>query len=242
MQTDRQVFTQGIRDGIPIGIGYFAVAFALGITARDCGFNAFQGLLSSYTAYTSTGQYVGYTLYAAGATLAEVFIMMVITNARYMLMGFALNQRIPEGTSLWRRLLSGWSITDEIFGLTIARPGYINPFYGLGAWVLGCTLWSTGAMLGIVVGNILPLRVVSALSVALFGMFLAIIIPPARKDKVVLGCIAASFLLSLIATCAPGISTLSSGNRIILLTLVISSAAALLFPVKSGKEDAGHVS
>ena len=242
MQSDRQVFTQGIRDGIPVAIGYFAVAFALGITARDCGFTAFQGLLSSYTAYTSTGQYVGYTLFAAGATLAELFIMMVITNARYMLMGFALNQRIPEGTPLWRRLLSGWSITDEIFGLTIARPGYINPFYGLGAWTLGCTFWSFGTMLGIVVGNILPLRVVSALGVALFGMFLAIIIPPARKDKIVMGCIMVSFLLSLLATYAPWISSISSGNRIILLTVLISGAAALLFPVKPGKEDARHES
>ena len=230
MQTNREVFVQGMRDAFPIGVGYFAVAFSLGITARDCGFNAFQGFLSSYTSYASAGQYIGYTLFAANATLAQLFIMMVITNLRYLLMGFALNQRIPAGTPLRHRIMIGWSITDELFGLNISRPGYIHPYYGIGAWFLACPMWSVGTALGIVMGNLLPLRIVSCLSVALFGMFLAVIIPPARKDKVVAVCILISFAASYIASTAPVISDLSSGNRTIILTVAISAVAAILFP------------
>ena len=129
METNKKIFLHGMHDGIPIGIGYFAVAFSLGITARDCGFNAFQGFLSSITTYASAGQFIGYTLYAANATLLQLAIMTVITNARYLLMGFALNQRLPQGTPLYKRMLCGVAITDEIFGITIARPGYVNPWH-----------------------------------------------------------------------------------------------------------------
>jgi predicted branched-subunit amino acid permease len=232
METNRNTFKEGMRDGIPIGIGYFAVAFSLGITARDCGFTAFQGFLSSITTYASAGQYIGYTLYAANATLVQLFIMTIITNARYLLMGVALNQKLPSGTPLRRRMLCGVAITDEIFGITIARPGYLNPFYPLGALTTAAPMWSVGIALGITMGNLLPSRLVSALSVALFGMFLAVIIPPSRKDKVVGGCVVISFAASYAATMLPRISALSTGNRTILLTLIISAVAAALFPVK----------
>ena len=98
MSKSRQPFIRGMRDGIPIGLGYFAVAFSLGITARDCGFSALQGFVASITTYASAGQYIGFTLYAAQATLLQLIIMTIITNARYVLMGFALNQRLPEDT------------------------------------------------------------------------------------------------------------------------------------------------
>lgn len=234
---DKAGFAQGMRDGVPIAMGYFAVAFSLGITARDCGFNAFQGFVASITTYASAGQYIGFTLYAAQATIVQLIIMTIITNARYLLMGFALNQRLPEGTSMGRRLLTGLAITDEIFGITIARPGQINPFYPFGALVCAVPFWSIGTALGITMGTILPGRAVSALSVALFGMFLAVIIPACRKDKIVALVVAVSFAASYAAVHAPLISQLSSGNRTILLTVVISAAAALLFPVRSGAKE-----
>ncbi len=224
------VFQQGMRTGIPIGIGYFAVSFSLGITARNCGFNAFQGFLASITSYASAGQYIGFTLYAAKATLVQLILMMFITNARYLLMGIALNQKVKEGTPLRHRLMIGMAITDEIFGVTIARPGYAHPYFGIGCFTVAGVMWSLGTAAGIAVGNILPMRAVSALSVALYGMFLASIIPPVKKDKVIGVFIALSFAASYLASSLPGIQDISSGNRTIILTVILSALAALIAP------------
>ncbi|MBQ9015192.1 MAG: AzlC family ABC transporter permease [Firmicutes bacterium] len=240
--TDKAGFAQGMRDGIPIAMGYFAVAFSLGITARDCGFSPLQGFVASITTYASAGQYIGFTLYAARATIIQLIIMTIITNARYVLMGFALNQRLPENTSMGRRLITGLAITDEIFGITIARPGLTNPYYPFGAWVCAVPFWALGTALGISLGSILPARIVSALSVALFGMFLAVIIPASRKDRIVALTVAVSFAASYAAIHAPYIRELSSGNRTILLTVVISAAAAVLFPVAAEKGNADNTS
>jgi predicted branched-subunit amino acid permease len=145
-------------------------------------------------------------------------------------MGFALNQRMPAGTPLGTRMLVGTCITDEIFGITIARPGVPTPYYTFGALLTAVPMWAAGTALGISMGNILPARIVSALSVALFGMFLAVIIPPSRKDKAVGAAVIASFACSLAAARLPYISDLSQGNRTIILTVLISGIFAALFP------------
>ena len=233
MESNRDIFIQGYKHGIPIGIGYFALAFSLGIAARDYGFSAFQGFFASLITYASAGQYMGFALYATNTTLAELVLLMFIINARYILMGFALNQRMPEGTPLRTRLLVGSCITDEIFGITIARPGVPTPYYTFGALIAAVPMWAVGTALGITMGNILPARIVSALSVALFGMFIAVIIPPARRDKAVLGAVAVSFALSYASTHLPVIADLSQGNRTILLTIMISAVFAALFPRKT---------
>lgn len=235
----RDIFIQGYRHGIPIGLGYFAVAFSLGIAARDYGFSAFQGFFASLITYASAGQYMGFALYATNATLAELVLLMFIINARYILMGFALNQRMPEGTPLRTRLLVGSCITDEIFGITIARPGIPTPYYTFGALIAAVPLWALGTALGITMGNILPARIVSALSVALFGMFIAVIIPPSRKDRAVLAAVIASFALSYASVKLPVISGMSQGNRTILLTVVISAVFAALFPRKTEDPEGG---
>ena len=239
MEKGRDVFMQGYRHGIPIGLGYFAVAFSLGIAARDYGFSAVQGFISSLFTYASAGQYMGFALYATNTTLAELILLTFIINARYILMGFALNQRMPEGTPLSTRLLVGSCITDEIFGITIARPGVPTPYYTFGALIAAVPLWALGTAFGISMGNILPARIVSALSVALFGMFIAVIIPPARKDKAVLGAVAVSFACSYAAVHLPPLSGLSQGNRTILLTVIISAVFAILFPRKTEEASAG---
>lgn len=243
---NRTVFIQGFRNGIPIGLGYFAVSFSLGIAARDYGFSAFQGFLASMFTYASAGQYMGFALYATNTTLIELVVLTFIINARYILMGFALNQRMPEGTPLSRRILVSTCITDEIFGITIARPGVPTPYYTFGAIIAAVPLWSIGTALGISMGNILPARVVSALSVALFGMFLAVIIPPARKDRAVALAVITSFALSYAAVRLPYASGMSQGNRTIILTILISGVFALIFPRTddAGKspEDAGIIS
>jgi len=227
----RGQFLEGARDGIPISLGYLAVAFTLGIAARNAGLTAFQAMLASLLNNASAGEYAGFTLIAAGAPLLEVAVMMLVVNARYLLMSCALSQHLAPETPLWQRLVIGFDVTDELFGISIARPKYLDPFYTMGAMAVSIPGWALGTFLGVLVGNALPLRAVSALSVALYGMFLAVIIPPARKDRVVAALVAVSFAASFLAEKLFS-QAMTAGTRTILLTVVISLAAALLFPVK----------
>ena len=233
----RRVLYEGMRDGFPIALGYFAVSFSLGIAARNAGLTPMQGFWASLLNNASAGEYAAFTLMAAKASYWEVAVITLIANARYLLMSCALAQRFAPETPFFHRLIVGYDVTDEIFGITIARPGYLNPYYTYGAILLAAPAWAIGTALGIMAGNALPLRIVSALSVALYGMFLAIIIPPARKNRIVAGLVALSFALSFACEYLPGVAVLSSGTRTILLTVLISGAAAVLFPVK---QEADH--
>ena len=226
-----------MRDGIPIGLGYLAVSFSLGVAARGAGLTAFQGFLASLLNNASAGEYAGFTVIAANGTYLEMVLMTLIANARYLLMSCALSQRFSPDTPLYHRLLVGYDVTDELFGITIARPGQIDPFYTYGAILVAAPCWAGGTALGVIAGNVLPSRIVSALSVALFGMFLAIIIPPSRKSRVVAGLVLISFAASFTASKLPGISQLSGGTRTIILTVIISGIAAALFPVKQEEEE-----
>ena len=231
-QFSRKVFCDGMRDGFPIALGYFAVSFSLGIAARNAGLTPMQGFWASLLNNASAGEYAAFTLIAARVTYWEVAVITLIANARELLMRCALVQRFAPETPFFHRLLIGYDVTDELFGITIARPGPLNPYYTYGAILLAAPAWAIGTALGILAGNALPLRIVSALSVALYGMFLAIIIPPARKNRIVAALVLLSFALSFACNYLPGVSALSDGTRTIILTVVISAAAAVLFPVK----------
>ena len=239
---NRKVFCDGMRAGFPIALGYFAVSFSLGIAARKAGLTPLQGFFASLFNNASAGEYAAFTLIAAHATYLEVAIITLIANARYLLMSCALAQRCAPGMPFYHRLIVGYDVTDELFGITIARPGYLNPFYTYGAILLAAPAWALGTAFGIMAGNALPLRIVSALSVALYGMFLAIIIPPAKKDKVVGVLVVISFALSFVCGYLPLISKLSDGTRTILLTVLIAGAAAILFPVKDTQKEEGQTS
>lgn len=222
----------GVRDGLPIALGYLVVAFALGITAKNAGMTPLQGLIASLTTVASAGQYAGFTVIAEHAPYIEMFFAILVANARYFLMSFALSQRIPPETRLPHRLLTGFGLTDEIFGISIGRPGYVDPVYIYGAMTIAIPFWGLGTALGIVMGNVLPVRIVSALSVTLYAMFLAIIIAPAKKDKVIAALVVISFAASYAFAKIPVFSGISAGTRTIILTLVIAGLAALLCPVK----------
>ncbi|MBQ6293247.1 MAG: AzlC family ABC transporter permease [Lachnospiraceae bacterium] len=227
-----RLFAQGVRDGIPIALGYFAVAFSLGIAARNAGLMPMEGFLASFLCSASAGEHALFTLIAAGAGYMETALVSLVTNARYFLMSCALSQKFAPETPLLHRVLIGTKVTDELFGLNIARPRTVQPAYSYGAMLLPVLFWAAGTASGIRMGTLLSPRIVSALSVALYGMFLAVIIPPARKSAPIAVCVAAGFLFSLAAQAVPLIAGLSEGTRTILLTVGIASAAALLFPVK----------
>lgn len=232
----RGIFCDGIRDGFPIALGYFAVSFSLGIAARNAGLTPIQGFFASLFNNASAGEYAAFSLIAAHATYLEIAVITLIANARYLLMSCALAQKCAPGMPFFHRLIVGYDVTDEIFGITIARPGFLNPYYTYGAIVVAAPAWALGTSFGIMAGNALPLNIVSALSVALYGMFLAIIIPPAKKDKIVAVLVIISFALSYLCSYLPFISNLSEGTRTIILTVIISGIAAILFPRNSDDE------
>lgn len=221
----------GIRDGIPIALGYFAVGFTLGIAAREAGITPFQAGLMSALMHASAGEFAVLTVIAGGSGYLAMIVTQFIINIRYFLMSCSLSQKISPNTSLPKRLLLSYFVTDEIFGVSASVKGELNPAYPLGAATVGSPGWILGTVLGAVVGNILPDSLASALSVALYGMFLAVVIPASKQDKT----IAAVVLVSMAASClfpyVPFLSQMDSGTKIIILTVVISSAAAILKPV-----------
>lgn len=225
-------FFSGIRDGIPIGLGYFAVAFSLGIAAKCAGITAIQGFLMSMLNNASAGEYAGIAAIQANAPYIELALLMLITNARYLLMSCSLSQKLSPDESIWHRLIIGFDITDELFGIGIAHPYPLSPFYMYGAYLIAIPMWAGGTAVGIIAGNILPSFVVNALSAAIFGMFLAVIIPPARKNKTILIVIICSFILSSLFSVIPIVKDLSESMRIIILTLIIAITAAIIKPIE----------
>ena len=212
---------KGIHNGMPIALGYLAVSFTLGIAAKNAGLTALQAALASITCHASAGEFAGFTLIAALAAYTEIAVMELIINARYFLMSCALSQKLDNKMPFFHRLIMGLFVPEKL-----------NPAYMYGMVLVASPAWVLGTYFGVLLGNILPANIVSALSVGLYGMFIAIIIPPARKNHIIAGVVAISMIISCIFSYAPVISSISSGTRIIILTVIISLAAAILFPVK----------
>ncbi|MBR4123571.1 MAG: AzlC family ABC transporter permease [Clostridia bacterium] len=231
-------YKKGLIDGIPIALGYFAVAFTLGIVAKKAGLTPLQALFAAGLTNASAGGYAGFTLIEQNASYLEMALTQLIVNARYILMAFALSQKLAPKTSTLHRSLVAFDVTDEIFGISIAVKGELNPFYNYVAMTISIPGWALGTYFGVVMGNILPSVVVNALNVGLYGMFIAILVPIAAKDKFITKLILISAAASLLFAKLPFISGLSEGLRIIILTVIISLGAAFLFPVKEDKIDA----
>lgn len=222
---------RGFRDGLPICFGYFAVSFALGIAAAKVDMNALQGFFMSLGMVASAGEYAAIMLIGTGAGVIEMIATTLVINLRYFLMSCSITQKLDPKTPLWKRLLLAYCMTDELFAISAAVPGYLEPIYTFAAAVVSVAGWCIGTVLGVAAGDILPVRAVSALSVALYGMFLAIIIPPCRKNRFMTGLVALSMASSLAFTYAPVLRNISSGFRVIILTLAGAGAAALIRPV-----------
>lgn len=225
-------YLQGLKDGIPIALGYFAVGFTLGITAKNLGITAGQTGLMSFLLHASAGQFAAMTVIAEKAGLLAMVATMLIINMRYFLMSCALSQKIDPNTSLIKRMMVSYFVTDEIFGISASVKGKLNPNYPLGAATLASPGWISGTVLGALIGNILPGSLASALSVALYGMFLAVVIPASKANKTVAVVVMASMAASAAFTFLPYLSGIASGTRIMILTIVIASIAAIIKPVQ----------
>lgn len=240
-QSNKEWFLRGLKNAVPINLGYLAVAFAIGIAARNAGMNALQSGLMSATMLASAGQFALISLIDNGAGYFEIVTTSLIVNLRYLLMSCSLTQKLSEKTEKIHRFLIPLGITDEIYALSVTVEGGLNPFYTYGMTVCAAPGWILGTVLGVLVGNILPPSVSGALVVLMYGMFLAIVIPPIKKNHFIGLLVGASMLLSWLFSITPVLKELSSGFKVIILTVALSAAAAALKPVdETGKEETGR--
>ena len=225
-------FKAGLKDGVPIVLGYLAVSFTFGIMAKGAGLTILEAVVLSLTNLTSAGQFAGLGIITAGSSLVEMALAQLIINLRYCLMSCSLSQKLDSKMPHFHRFLMAYGVTDEIFGVSVCKNGILSPYFSYGLMAMAVPGWTIGTLLGAVSGSLLPTRLLSALNVALYGMFLAVIIPPAREKKVLRIVIPVSMALSFLFTLIPVLKDISSGFKIIILTFIMAGAAAYLFPVK----------
>ena len=231
-------FQTGVRRGLPVGIGYFSVSFGFGAMAAAQGVRALDAALISLTNLTSAGQFAGLTLIVAAASLWEIVLTQLVINSRYALMSLALSQRLGEQTGFLKRLAIAFINTDEIFALAMAYERPLNfPFMmGLGSTpILG---WTAGTLMGALAGSVLPLGIRTALGVMLYGMFIAIVVPPARDEKPILAAVVLALVLSCLFTWVPGLNAVSAGISIVICTVAAAALCAALFPISDEEAEA----
>ena len=226
-----QEVRQGLKDGVPIALGYFSVSFSFGILALAGGLSVFQAGLTSLTNVTSAGQFAGLQIIIAGGAMVEMVLTQLIINLRYALMSLSLSQKLDASVTFWQRLMIAFANTDEIFAVAMAYQKDVTFIYMLGLQSLPILGWTAGTVVGAVAGSILPDAVTSALSVALYGMFIAIVIPVAKKVRPVLFAALLAGAMSCVLYYVPVFSGISAGVSIIICTVAASVVGAILFPV-----------
>lgn len=227
----KQEIQSGCRDGIPIALGYFSVSFSFGIMAMGGGLSVFQAALTSLTNMTSAGQFAGLQIVIAGGTLLEMAATQLIINLRYALMSLSLSQKLSEKVTMRQRLVIAFANTDEIFAVAMSHGKELSFPYMIGLQSLPILGWTAGTACGAAAGSVLPASVNSALSVALYGMFMAVVIPAAKKAVPVLSVALLSAFMSCLLYYVPAFKGISAGMSIILCTVAVSAAGAVLFPL-----------
>lgn len=229
-------FLTGLRLGIPIALGYISVSFGIGITAVTRGLSALEAVLLSLTNLTSAGQVAGIDIMVAGGAIIEMILAQLTINARYSMMSLSLSQKVGKEYGIFHRFTTSFGITDEVFGVAASRREPITPKFMYGLILLPATGWTLGTLLGAVAGNILPESIKLALGIAIYGMFVAIVVPPAKGDVGILTAALTAIALSCSIAYIPIFSLITPGFSIIICALVASAVAALLFPIKDETE------
>lgn len=229
-------FLEGIKDGIPIGLGYLSVAFAFGIFAVESGLTVWQTLLISMCNVTSAGQLAGVPIIAGGGTLIEMAVSQLVINARYALMSVSLSQKLGKSVTLLHRFAISFVNTDEVFAVASAKKGLVGRSYLYGLILTPFLGWSSGTLIGALAGNILPASVISALGIAIYGMFVAIVMPVIKENKMTLFCVLLAVFLSCLFNFVPLLSKVPSGFSIIICAVIASGLFAVIAPVEIEEE------
>ncbi len=229
-------FLRGLHNGVPICLGYVSVAFTFGMMCTENSMPFWIAVLISMTNLTSAGQFAGTALIIGGGSLLEIGITTFVINIRYLLMSLSLSQRIDPALSIPKRLLMSFGVTDEIFGVSMQSRGQISAAYFFGLMTAPFWGWALGTLIGATAVSLLPAMVRSALGIAIYGMFLAVIIPPARTERALVWVIVIAAMISCIFYYLPVLQQLSSGWVIIICAVLASSFAAIKWPIKEEEE------
>ena len=233
----RKDFLRGLKDGLPICLGYFSVSMAFGLTAVLAGVPIWGAVLISLSNLTSAGQFAGTTLLVAGGNMLELAVTTLVINIRYFLMSLSVSQKVDRDMTLGQRLAISFGITDEIFAVSVQQPGSLKAVYMAGL-ILGPVLgWTLGTLTGAVATSFMPPMITNAMGIALYAMFIAIVLPPAREEKSVMVTVLLAVAASCLFTVLPVLKELSSGWAIIIITVLVSALAATLFPIKVEDEE-----
>ena len=230
-------FKKGLKDGLPIAIGYLSVSFAFGIFAVENGLTVFQAVIISLLNVTSAGQLAAVPIIAGGGTIVELVLSQLVINSRYSLMSISLSQKLSKRVKLPQKLLIAYGNTDEIFAVSVSNNGEVGTKYMLGIIFLPVIGWTSGTLLGAVMGNILPSIVTAALGVAIYGMFVAIVMPVAKKEKMTALCVLLAIAISCAFRYIPLLKAVPSGFTVIICAVVASVIFAIIAPVKAEEKE-----
>ena len=233
-----KLFLKGVKHGLPIGLGYLSVSFAFGMQCTAGGLSVLQALLISMTNLTSAGQLAGLQVMLASSSLIEMALTQFIINLRYALMGLSLSQKLGPTMNTPRRMFFSFANTDEIFAVASSQPEKLHHYYLYGLMTMPYIGWSLGTLLGAAAGAILPEFVCSALGIAIYGMFIAIVIPPARQEKAVALVALLAIAVSLTFNYLPMLKAVSGGFVVIICAVVAATVGAVFFPIKEEGGDA----
>jgi 4-azaleucine resistance transporter AzlC len=227
-----KLFLKGVKHGLPIGLGYLSVSFAFGMQCVGSGLTVLQALLISMTNLTSAGQLAGLQVMIASSSLVEMALTQFIINLRYALMGLSLGQKFGPTMTTPRRMFFAFSNTDEIFAVAASQPEKLHHHYLYGLMLMPYIGWSLGTLLGAAAGAVLPEFVCNALGIAIYGMFLAIILPPAKKEKPVRVVVLLAIAISLLFNYTPVLKGISCGFVVIICAVIAATLGAVFFPIK----------
>ena len=230
-------YRTGVKRGLPVGVGYFSVSFGFGAMAAAQGIKALDAALISITNLTSAGQFAGLTLIVAAAGVWELILTMLVINSRYALMSLALSQRMGQKIGILSRLFIAFFNTDEIFALAMAEKEPLTVPFLLGLGLTPIIGWTSGTLLGALAGSVLPVSLRTALGVMLYGMFIAIVVPPAREEKPVLVAAVLALCGSCLLRWMPVLNRISAGVAIVICTVAAAGICAWLFPVEEEAEE-----
>ena len=238
--TEQKSFIKGIKDGLPICFGYLSVAFAFGIFSVESSLSILQAVLISMTNVTSAGQLAAVPIITSGGSLFELAIAQLVINLRYALMSVSLSQKLGKSVSVLDRFVISFMNTDEVFAVSSANRGYVGRRYMYGLILTPFLGWSIGTVLGAGAGNILPSVITSALGIAIYGMFVAIVVPVASENRPTLVCVLIAIVLSCIFKFTPVLNTVQGGFVIIICAVTASTIMAIISPVEIKEEEAGN--
>lgn len=224
------LFKKGIRDGIPIGLGYIAVSFTFGLTAVTGGLSVWQAVLISFMCVTSAGQFAGIEIIFEMGGLVEMAMTQLVINLRYALMSISLSQKADTSMNLPARLLVGFGVTDEIFAVAVGKNESVNKKYMYGLIMIPWLSWTLGTLGGAVLGSILPKLLSEAFGIAIYGMFMAIIIPAGRENKKITGVVLVAAAISSIFYYTPLHQHISQGFAIIISSVIAAALGAVIYP------------